>query len=221
MNKTRVFLLAVFATAVAGARQTNAAEVHPLMPLQAAAVSQDQESPMKQGPHAAWHSLVVEPDPKLNAQIHFYDKLNPVWWFRNLAEPVAPSWYRPDDPHRNLKYHLRNPGANFCRYVIGISDKKFVRSGRHPQVLANPNGGLNFAVSRRGLLVLPFVDYRFKKFEVYLGWREHGSFGVACRRQPRLRPPEAADKAARNAAEVPGGSPSGRPQAIGSRLASL
>ena len=50
-------------------------------------------------------------------QIHFYDKLNPVWWFRNLAEPIAPAWYRPNDPHRNLKYHLRNPGANFCRFT--------------------------------------------------------------------------------------------------------
>jgi len=132
----------------------------------------------------------VEPDPRLKGQIHFYDKLNPVWWFRNLAEPIAPAWYRPNDPHHNLKYHLRNPGANFCRFVIGISDKKFVRSGRYPELMARPQGGLNFAASRRKLVVLPFFDYRFKKFEIYFGWRDHGSFGMAFRHQPLLHPPK-------------------------------
>jgi len=116
---------------------------------------QNQPPPLVRVPSAPWRSLIVEPDPRLKGQIHFYDKLNPVWWFRNLAEPIAPAWYRPNDPHRNLKYHLRNPGANFCRFVIGISDKKFVRSGRYPELMARPQGGLNFAVSRRKLVVLP------------------------------------------------------------------
>ena len=151
---------------------------------------QNQPPPLVRVPSAPWRSLIVEPDPRLKGQIHFYDKLNPVWWFRNLAEPIAPAWYRPNDPHRNLKYHLRNPGANFCRFVIGISDKKFVRSGRYPELMARPQGGLNFAASRRKLVVLPFFDYRFKKFEIYFGWRDHGSFGMAFRHQPLLHPPK-------------------------------
>jgi hypothetical protein len=28
--------------------------------------------------------------------IHFYNKINPIWWFGNVDEPRAPDWYRPD-----------------------------------------------------------------------------------------------------------------------------
>ena len=191
MKKSNVPLVVIFSALAACSWQVDAADVPtgPLLPI--VSDSQNQAPPTKLVSRAVWHKVTVEPDPKLKARIHFYDKLNPVWWVRNLAEPVAPSWYRPGDPQRNLKYHLRNPGDNFCRFVIGVADKKFVRSGRYPERIANPNGGLNFAISRRKLLVLPFVDYRFKRFEIYFGWREHGSFGLAFRHRPRLGRPAA------------------------------
>jgi hypothetical protein len=147
---------------------------------------------------ARWHSIVVKPDTNIVARIHFYDKLNPIWWCRNLGEPIAPAWYRPGEKHRNLKYHLRNPGDNFCSYVIGIEDKQFIRSGHYPEYTSNPHGGLNFAICRRCLLVLPFVDWRLNKFEFYLGWRTNGSFGLACRSQPPPQNPTSKLKPAAN-----------------------
>src|SRR5437588_1171288 len=57
----------------------------------------------------------------------FKQKINPVWWFGNADEPVAPAWYRPGKHNRNLAWHLRNPFHNFDGYVIGVSDKSFTR----------------------------------------------------------------------------------------------
>jgi len=124
-----------------------------------------------------WHSISVKPAPGL-PRIHFYNKLNPVWWFKNIDDPVPPAWYKPQAKMRLTKWRLRNSFHNFTNYVIGIADKDSVRSGRYPEPNSNPHGGWNFAVSKYRWLRLPFLDYRRGKFEFYFGWREHGNFGI-------------------------------------------
>jgi hypothetical protein len=137
-----------------------------------------------------WHSIIVTP-PKNLPKIHFYDKLNPVWWFENSDDPMPPAWYRPNDKHRTLKWHFRNPLHNFDSYVIGITDKKFVRSGRYPKRITNPHGGWDFAICGRRILFLPCFSYQRGKFEFYLGWRNHGSFGIKLNYSKSNLPPNA------------------------------
>ena len=43
-----------------------------------------------QEPH--WHSVIMHPGAHTPV-IHWYDKLDPVWWLGNAEEPVPPSWY--------------------------------------------------------------------------------------------------------------------------------
>ena len=90
-----------------------------------------------------WHTITVTP-PASQPKIHFYNKLNPVWWFGNIDDPTPPAWYRPDDKHRVGKWRLRNPFHNFDHYVIGVADKKFVRSGRYPAEEFKPERRLGF-----------------------------------------------------------------------------
>ena len=140
------------------------------------------------GPKPKWHSIVMTPRTNLPA-IHFYDKLNPIWWLGNVDEPQAPAWYRPNARTRNFTWYLRNPYSNFSNYVIGIADKKSVRSGRYPDKIGNPHGGWNFAVSRRGILYLPFIDYKHGRFEFYSGWRQRGNFGIKLNLSQKLPGP--------------------------------
>jgi hypothetical protein len=133
--------------------------------------------PSKATTKPKWHSIVIMPNTN-QPPIHLYDKFNPLWWFRNLGEPNPPDSYRPNSHFRNLAWHIRNPLNNFSNYVIGIGDKTSVRSGWYPDKVANPNGGWSFAVSRRSLLYLPFIDYKRDRFEFYFGWRKQGIFGI-------------------------------------------
>jgi len=105
-------------------------------------------------------------------------KLNPVWWFGNADEPAPPDWYRPGKRARTLMWHLRNSCHNFTWYVIGIADKPFIRVGKYPARVSNPNGGWNWAVCEYKQLRLPFVDYDRGRFEFYCGWRNAGNFGM-------------------------------------------
>jgi hypothetical protein len=137
--------------------------------------------PMKRPPSdtnaARWHSIKVTPRAEL-PKIHFYDKLNPVWWVENSDEPVPPEWYKPADQHRVMKWHFRNPFHNFDNYVIGVADKKFVRSGKYPERNSSPHGGWDFEVARRKMVLLPFISYQRSGFNFYFGWRERGNFGI-------------------------------------------
>jgi hypothetical protein len=105
-------------------------------------------------------------------------RLNPVWWFGNVDEPVAPDWYRPGDCRRNTLWRVRNPGHNFTFYVIGIADKEFIRVGRHPTHVSNPHEGWNWAVCHYKWLRLPFLSYHRGGFKFYCGWRNAGNFGM-------------------------------------------
>ena len=49
-----------------------------------------------------WHTIKVAPKAGL-PPIHFYDKLNPVWWLGNVDDPVPPNWYQPEDEHRKTE----------------------------------------------------------------------------------------------------------------------
>ena len=125
----------------------------------------------------AWHSIKVTPGSRL-PQIHFYNKLNPVWWLENADDPVPPAWYLPKDKHRALKWRFRNPFHNFDFYVIGVADKKFTRSGHYPERNSDPHGGWDFELARRRLALLPYVSCERKHFNFYFGWRERGAFGI-------------------------------------------
>ena len=119
------------------------------------------------------HAVKVLPAPRK------MQKWNPAWWIGNVDTPVPPANYRPYDPRRIQKYQWRNPGHNFTFYVIGIADKEFTRTGRHPEDVFKPGGGLNWAVSLCGMLPpLPFVSYQGRHCSTYLGWRERGNFGA-------------------------------------------
>jgi len=104
--------------------------------------------------------------------------MNPVWWFGNADEPVAPDWYRSGKRGRNFMWHLRNPCHNFDFYVIGVADKPFRRGGRYPEAVSNPHGGWNWAVCRYKWLRFPFIAYDRRRFHFYCGWRERGNFGI-------------------------------------------
>ena len=124
-----------------------------------------------------WHGVAM-PRKAHTPVIHWYDKCNPVWWLGNAEEPVPPAWYEPDNPHRHRDWYFRNPFTNFSNFVIGVADKDTVRYGRYPTLVGNPNGGWNFAVTRRRIVLLPFMDYKNSRMEFYLGWRERGNFGI-------------------------------------------
>jgi hypothetical protein len=128
-------------------------------------------------PQAHWHTVTVTPAPN-TPRIHFYDKLNPIWWLENADDPVPPSWYRPGDPRRVLKWRFRNPFHNLDHYVIGVADKPFSRSGRYPERNSDPHGGWDFEIARNKLVILPFISYEQPWCNFYLGWREHGAFGI-------------------------------------------
>lgn len=124
-----------------------------------------------------WHTVQLAPRDGL-PKIHSGDRVNPVWWFKNVDDPQPPGDYLPHDHNRHLKWRFRNSFHNFTFYVIGVADKKTQRTGKYPQDVMNPRGGWNFAITKYKFLRLPFVSYRHGGFEFYLGWREHGNFGT-------------------------------------------
>ena len=100
---------------------------------------------------APWHTVKIRAWPNTNT-IHWYDKINPVWWVGNNEEPDPPAWYEPGNPCRRIYWRLRNPFTNFSYYVIGVADRDARRSGWYPKNVSNPNRGWNFAVT--GVVIL-------------------------------------------------------------------
>jgi hypothetical protein len=133
-----------------------------------------------------WHTIVIKPGPH-TPKTHFYNKLNPVWWFKNSDEPTPPDWYLPHGRHRKLKWSFRNPMHNFNFYVIGVADEKFTRSGRFPKQNSDPRGGWDFEAARYKFIWLPFVAYHRPKFDFYFGWRNHGNFGIKININPKKK----------------------------------
>ncbi len=122
-------------------------------------------------------------------------KFNPLFWFDNYDRPMPPRRFWPDSQHRRLRWLWRNPLHNFTFYVIGIADKTFVRTGKHPERVFAPSDGWNWCVSKYKLLRLPFVSYHRGPFSFYLGWRNRGQFGFEFKfseektpRKPKVTP---------------------------------
>ena len=140
-------------------------------------------APQKDVDEAAgrWHSVELDRRPNL-PKIRTRDKWNPVWWYKNSDDPEPPQDYKPHDKRRRLKWQLRNPFHNFTFYVIGVADKKAMRSGRYPKETFRSRGGWNVAVTKHKLLRLPFISYCHgdKGFHFYCGWRPRGNFGFKC-----------------------------------------
>jgi hypothetical protein len=126
---------------------------------------------------ASWRTVMIQPGPHA-PKIHFYNKLNPVWWLKNSDDPVPPDWYRPNEKHRGTLWSFRNPLHNFDFYVIGVADKKFYRSGQYPKMNSDPHGGWDFEAARYKFIWLPFVSYHRDSFDFYFGWRNRGNFGI-------------------------------------------
>ncbi len=127
-------------------------------------------------PVTAAATNAVENKPKV--KISSCQKFNPGWWIGNVDDPVPPDWYRPDSKFRSQWWQLRNPFHNFTFYVIGVADKRFTRVGKYPDKVFSPEGGWNWAIVRYKWVRLPFVSYQRGRFEMYLGWRERGNFGI-------------------------------------------
>lgn len=122
-------------------------------------------------------------------------KLNPIWWFQNLAEPDPPEWYKPDSRQswRVFCWYCRNPLHNMGRYVIGVCDRNNTVEGTAPILITNFSDSENEEIQKKtgwknsvikiGRLKLPFYSYEgplfFNKFSVtfYVGWQWWGFFG--------------------------------------------
>jgi hypothetical protein len=134
--------------------------------------------------HVSWRTIEIKPPPKA-PKIHFYQKLNPVWWLKNSDDPKPPAWYRPEEKLRGLKWSFRNPLHNFDFYIIGVADKPFYRSGKFPDKNSDPRGGWDFEAARYKFIWLPFVAYHREKFDFYFGWRNRGNFGIKININPK------------------------------------
>ena len=83
--------------------------------------------------------------------------------------PELPDW------KRRGWWLIRNPLHNFTFYVIGVADKEYYFWGK------TWGKGWNFAYIEYSWLLLPFVSYRGKSIEGYIGWRDRGNFGISLR----------------------------------------
>ena len=105
--------------------------------------------------------------------MNWNSKYNP---FGNYDDPVPPSDKWPGRPYwlRWLLWHFwRNPLHNFAAYWIGGRG----RDWDYTSIWKRGNG---FNV------VLPFVSYRGKRVEFYIGWRpDSRMFGAALRRRDK------------------------------------
>jgi hypothetical protein len=161
-----LLVLVVIGSGCATARHTHSA---------AALAGSDKNSLKVETPTGSQpNSYAAEEQPRVD----LLDKLNPLFWVGNIDDPVPPAKYRPDDPLRKARWHLRNSFHNLTFYVIGIADKDFERVGRYPSRVFSPEGGWNWAVSKYKWWRLPFVSYGQGRFKFYCGWRNHGNFGM-------------------------------------------
>jgi len=138
--------------------------------------------------------IVVAHVPSETRQFTLCQKLNPIWWLGNADDPLAPDWYRPGQPFRNVIWYFRNPFHNLNFFVIGVSDKPFIRSGRFPRNTFNPNDGWNSSVIRYYRLRLPFVSFKRNRVRIYFGWRTGGAFGIELKLRATERTPKAPPK---------------------------
>jgi len=133
-------------------------------------------------------------------EIKWYHKINPLWWFRNIDDPMPP-----DNPKFNrliakswtikiLKFIMpkkaaiwiwwnlkRNTLHNFTGYVIGVAGRDIIKKGDYPNDRFNPTGkGYNklwviYKCKHLPItLYLPFISYISPKRRWYIGWNDSG-----------------------------------------------
>ena len=137
---------------------------------------------------------VVAHVPSEARQFSLCQKLNPIWWLGNADDPLPPDWYRAGQPFRNVMWYFRNPFHNLNFFVIGISDKPFIRAGEFPRSTFNPCDGWNWSVIRYYRLRFPFVSYKHNRVRIYFGWRTGGAFGIELKLRTSERTPKAQPK---------------------------
>ncbi len=102
--------------------------------------------------------------------MNWNSKLNPLG---NYKDPYPPDWFKPDSPQLWREFYwffLRNPLHNLTHCFENSPYRNYKGE------IWNPKGGLN--------LVLPFISYRGKKIEWYIGFRpQDGGFGIALRKR--------------------------------------
>jgi len=126
-----------------------------------------------------WHGIWVPANT--NVSLTTWDKLNPLSLaIGNADDPQPPADFMRDQcPFlRKMAWWGRNPLHNLFFYGIGVADKDFVRFGKYPESVGNPNGGWMFAITAYEYWRLPYVSYTGKRIQWYFGWRNHGNFGI-------------------------------------------
>lgn len=115
--------------------------------------------------------------------VPWYKKINPFWWFGNYNDPVdrmnldgtpAHPDFFPNKPlwFRKIAWGCRNPLHNLQFFVLGFEDR--------PNIV-NP-GTIWPKEGQKWNIVLPFISYRGKKREFYIGWRNGKTLGAAFRK---------------------------------------
>jgi hypothetical protein len=113
----------------------------------------------------------------------WYKKINPLWWFGNANDPV--NGVNPDGTPKHPNFHptkptwirkvlwgIRNPLHNLFFFVIGLNDR--------PDIVNC--GNMWPKEGQKWNIILPFICYKGKKREWYLGWRNGKTLGAAFRR---------------------------------------
>lgn len=125
-------------------------------------------------PHGIWIPA------NTNVVIKPWQKLNPLWEiFGNADDPKPPQDYHTgmSVPMRHIMWWFRNPFHNLFFYGIGVADKDKVRFGKYPELMSNPNGGIDTAATAYKRLRLPYISLRVGRLDFYFGWRNRGNFG--------------------------------------------
>lgn len=107
----------------------------------------------------------------------------------NDEDPLPPDSYKADAQqwYRILRWYMRNRLHNFSFHVIGVHGRQFKPYGRYTKHVWNPYGGWNWFVLHYRWMRLPFISYRGKYTEHYIGWRESGAFGFVPVRRARSK----------------------------------
>lgn len=114
-------------------------------------------------------------------------KLNPLWWFGNEDDGWwGDARFNPDGRHdlvTALRWFLRNPMHNLGFYVLGTCDRPACAVGKLSDDVFAPNGGWNWCWVFAGPFPRPFLSYRGKTWQWYLGWRPaQGALGLKFQR---------------------------------------
>jgi len=141
----------------------------------------------KESKHVHYHEGKAYDEEK--SRLLGVKKLNPVWMYQNDDDPAPPEWHNvkegEDLPARKRSWLRRNPMHNLTFYVLGVSDRDFIRYGMNADSIFPPEqkNGVNFSIIKCGpFIYLPSMGFRAEWLEGYLGWRTNGAMGFTMRK---------------------------------------